>query len=94
MIGLECQPLQCHISSMAKTPKRPRDPNQLAKLIVDIATSETSVVLEISPSRSELAQKAARSRAVKLAPKERSRIAKQAANARWSKVRERAAEKE
>ena len=25
---------------MAKPPKRPRDPNQLAKLIVDIATGE------------------------------------------------------
>ena len=27
-------------SGMAKTPKRPRDTNQLAKLIVDIASGE------------------------------------------------------
>jgi hypothetical protein len=29
---------------MAKHPKRPRDPNQLAKLIVDIATGEASII--------------------------------------------------
>jgi hypothetical protein len=29
----------CHIGGMAKTPKRPRDPNQLAKMVVDIATA-------------------------------------------------------
>lgn len=28
----------CHIIGMTKTPKRPRDPNQLAKFIVDLAT--------------------------------------------------------
>ena len=32
----------CHIPNMAKHPKRPRDPAQLAKLIVDIATREVS----------------------------------------------------
>jgi hypothetical protein len=31
---------------MSKPPKRPRDPNQLAKLIVDIATGE---VEEVAP---------------------------------------------
>jgi hypothetical protein len=31
---------------MAKTPKRPRDPNQLAKLIADIATGEIDDALE------------------------------------------------
>ena len=30
---------------MAKHPKRPRDPNQLAKLIVDISTGEALLVL-------------------------------------------------
>jgi hypothetical protein len=34
----------CYIVSMAKHPKRPRDPNQLAKLIVDIATDGTPVI--------------------------------------------------
>lgn len=30
-------------SGMAKKPKRPRDPNQLAKLIADIATGEVEL---------------------------------------------------
>jgi hypothetical protein len=75
---------------MAKTPKRPRDPNQLAKMIVDIATAEP---VEPPPTRTELAQKAAKARAQQLTPKERSRIAQRAAAARWAKARE-AAEKD
>jgi len=39
-----------YIAHMTDCPKRPRDPNQLAKLIVDIATgskaSETHIALE------------------------------------------------
>jgi hypothetical protein len=37
---METDPALCHILGMAKNPKRPRDPNQLAKLIVDIATGQ------------------------------------------------------
>ena len=32
------------------TPKRPRDPNQLAKSIIDIATGEKSVKRQEEPS--------------------------------------------
>jgi hypothetical protein len=72
---------------MAKTPKRPRDPNQLAKLIVDIATGETS---EPDRSLTELRASKAGSvggpaRAKALTPTQRSEIASVAAQARWKK---------
>lgn len=67
--------------------KRPRDINQRAKLIVDIATGE---VEEQEPTAKEVrARKAgkkggpARSRA--LTPEQRSEIARLAAQARWKK---------
>lgn len=70
-----------------KTPKRPRDPNQLAKLMVDIATGE-----EEQTERTEAAKRAAKAgakggpaRARVLSPAERSEIASIAAQARWKK---------
>lgn len=74
---------------MAGTPKRPRDPNQLAKSIVAIATGETCDT--IAPTRdSEAAalgskggKKGGAARAAKLSPKRRKEIAKLAATARW-----------
>jgi len=75
-----------------KRPRRPRDPNQLAKRIVDLATGEAS---DEDPDRNknphavELGRlggkKGGRARAEKLSPNERSAIAKRAAAARWSK---------
>ena len=72
---------------MAKTPKRPRDPNQLAKLIADIATGEASA----GPPPMSAAErgrlggaKGGPARAKKMTPEERSAIAKKAATARWS----------
>jgi len=72
---------------MAK-PNRPRDPNQLAKMIVDLTTGDAS------ESEQSVKQKAGRlgglkggkARAEKLTPKKRSEIAKKAAEARWSKT--------
>ncbi len=70
-------------------PKRPRDTNQLAKMIVDISTGG------IDEERPEVSVKAragrlgglkgGKARAAKLTPKERSEIAKKAAQARWQK---------
>ena len=69
------------------TPKRPRDPNQLAKSIIDIATGQVS-----EPDESGLTKRAkaggkaggpARSRS--LTPEQRSEIARTAAEARWKK---------
>lgn len=65
---------------MAKTPKRPRDPNQLAKLIVDIATSEQ--VAEAAPSEPR-GSPGGQGRARKLSAEERGAIARKAAAARW-----------
>jgi hypothetical protein len=71
---------------MAK-PKRPRDPNQLAKLIVDIATGESQ---EDGPQESPKAKagrlggiKGGKARAAKLPAKRRKAIAKKAAATRW-----------
>ena len=77
----------CHIQDMAR-PNRPRDTNQLAKAIVDLATGE--VEPEPNHSLTELrASKAGKkggpARAAALTPEERSRIASIAAQARWRK---------
>ncbi|MFI4991420.1 MAG: histone H1 [Solirubrobacterales bacterium] len=71
--------------------KRPRDPNQLAKLVVDIATGDVedlpvdsgkNPVAVVSGRRGGL--RGGKARAQKLSPKQRSDIARKAANARWS----------
>lgn len=72
---------------MTKTPKRPRDPNQLAKLIVDIATGE-ELPLERSATETRASKAGsvggpARARA--LTPEQRAQIASVAAHARWKK---------
>ena len=72
---------------MIKTPKRPRDPNQLAKLMVDIATGEAE-----QPEMSANEKRASKAgsvggpaRANALTPQQRSEIASLAAQARWKK---------
>ena len=77
---------------MAK--KRPKDPNQLAKLIVEIATGEKEDKPETpakpkNPHAVELGRlggkKGGKARAEKLTPEQRKEIAKKAANKRWNK---------
>jgi hypothetical protein len=63
-----------------KHPKRPRDLNQWAKRMVDIATGE---VEEKKPVAS--AVKGGNARAKALSPQQRAQIAKDAADARWKK---------
>ena len=66
------------------TPKRPRDTNQLAKAIVDIATGQTSDTVEpASPARRAAGRKGGAARASSLSPERRSEIAVAAASARW-----------
>lgn len=72
---------------MSKPPKRPRDTNQLAKLVVDIATGEAG-----EPEQSGLVKRATAggrkggpARAKALTPEQRSQIASIAAQARWKK---------
>lgn len=68
--------------------KRPRDTNQLAKMIVDLSTGEESES-DMSPKARAGrlgGLKGGKARADKLTPEERSAIAKKAAEKRWSKI--------
>lgn len=74
-------------------PKRPRDPNQLAKLLVDMATGEAppdSKVDGKNPAAVALGRqgglKGGKARAEKLSANRRAAIAKAAAKKRWSKA--------
>ena len=70
--------------------KRPRDPNQLAKMVVDIATGEAE---DSVSSKKKVAKrrgragglKGGKARARKLTRAERGDIARIAAQARWKK---------
>lgn len=86
--GVAIQPPGHYIEAMTeKKPKRPRDPNQLAKMIVDIATGDDE-----APQRSASEDRASKAgkkggpaRANALTPEQRSEIAAIAAQARWKK---------
>lgn len=83
-----------HDAAMPKHPKRPRDPSQLAKLVVDIATGN----VQDAPQASDKGPMASlgragglrggRARAEKLPEERRSEIASQAAKVRWGKNRD------
>jgi hypothetical protein len=72
-----------------KPPKRPRDPNQLAKSIIDIATGQkpdrdpTSEEQGKDPAAVALGKKGGKARADSLTPEQRSEIARRAAATRW-----------
>jgi hypothetical protein len=71
--------------------KRPRDPNQLAKLIVDIATGQAEDTVSERKRHPELMMGrpgglvGGKARAEKLRPFQRRGIALKAAKARWGK---------
>jgi hypothetical protein len=71
--------------------KRPRDPAQLAKLIVDIATGEiedrpaTAEEDGKNPAAAALGRKGGKARAESLSPEQRSAVAKKAARKRWTR---------
>jgi hypothetical protein len=73
---------------MAQRPKRPRDLNQWAKRMVDIATGEAK---EAEPEADKDAAavrggiKGGAARAAKLSSEERVAIARKAATARWKR---------
>ena len=73
---------------MTTRPKRPRDVNQLAKLIVDLSTGEAKDIAEterVVAGRSG-GLKGGAARAKKLSAEQRSDIARLAAQARWKKL--------
>jgi hypothetical protein len=83
--GLQIAEPIIHNRSMSKTPKRPRDPNQLAKSIIAIATGEIA-----PPTAKQIRAKkggdvGGAARAKILMPEQRSEIARLAASARWKK---------
>ncbi len=72
--------------------KRPRDPNQLAKLVVDIATGDADDApgdVGKNPAAVALGRKGGlkggKARAAKMSAQERTESAQRAARARWSK---------
>jgi ribosomal protein L5 len=73
--------------------KRPRDTNQLAKLIVEMATGEAERDAKADEGKNPAAValgrlgglKGGQARATKLSPEQRSEIARTAAQARWRK---------
>ena len=73
------------------TPKRPRDPNQLGKSIIDIATGQkpdrdpTPEEQGKDPAAVAMGKKGGRARAESMTGERRSEIAKQAAANRWKK---------
>lgn len=76
---------------MPKHPKRPRDANQLAKMIVDLATGAASEdkAPPLTPAQ-EFARsgglKGGAARAGALSPQRRAEIARKAAAKRWNKT--------
>jgi hypothetical protein len=77
---------------MTKNPKRPRDPNQLAKCILDLATGAITVP-DPSAGKDPAAvslgrrggQKGGPARAAKLSQERRAEIARDASAKRWKK---------
>ena len=76
--------------ALKRTP-RPRDPIQLGKLMVDIATGQVPDAVDDGREVGAVVRgkagglKGGVSRAAKLDPERRTEIAKNSANARWSK---------
>lgn len=80
---------------MAKNPKRPRDPNQLAKMIVDMSTAAdmpaeaAPLVTEKNAAAVALGRlgglKGGKARAESMTAEKRREIAKKAAAKRWGK---------
>lgn len=68
-------------------PKRPRDVNSLAKMIVDLSTGdETEPELNVKQKAGQLGGlKGGKARSESLTPERRSEIAKKAAEKRWNK---------
>lgn len=71
---------------MPKNPKRPKDTNQKAKLIVDLLTGEkTEEKPEYSANKAKGGKKGGKAQAAKLDSSKRKEIAQKAAKKRWSK---------
>ena len=78
-------------SAHGEAPARPRDPNQLAKLILDMTTGDVANDSPKTPdspaiqARQKGGLKGGKSRAKKLSARKRASIARRAATLRWRK---------
>lgn len=75
------------LSGMDKKPKRPRDTNQLAKMIADLATGDVQEEKREDtrdPAAVALGSKGGKARKDSLTPEQRKEIAKKAATERWA----------
>ena len=75
---------------MTRTPKRPRDPNQLTEMVVDIATGNSedrhdSATGPMAAFGRAGGLKGGQARAAALSPERRVEIARSAASARWKR---------
>jgi hypothetical protein len=68
-----------------KRPKRPRDPAQLAKLMIDIASGEVEDQRPTAKRGRAGGLKGGPARSASLDPRKRQQIARKAAAARWEK---------
>lgn len=89
---LERSNMRAHTVGMAKHPKRPRDTNQLAHMIAQLATGELAdLKTEDGKNAAAVALgrkgglKGGKARAEALSPAKRKAIAKKAAKKRWEK---------
>lgn len=80
-----------HRIGMAKKPKRPRDANQLAKFIVDLASGDIEQKTDDGKNPAAVALgrlgglRGGKARAEAMTPERRKEVAKLAAKKRWSK---------
>jgi hypothetical protein len=75
-----------HDRGMTKTPKRPRDVNQLAKFMIDVATEGQPETTKKQLRAATAGRKGGPARSLALTPEQRSEIARVAAAARWKKA--------
>src|SRR5690242_6338638 len=77
------------LSGMQKKPKRPRDPNQLGKLIVDLSVGEADDSKNLpdergkDPAAGGLGKKGGKARAKELLTKKKTEIGRKGSRARW-----------
>lgn len=77
--------IQADQKAMTDRPKRPRDANQLAKFIVDVATGEADPTVLTDGDKQGVGTKGGKARAAALTKEQRKEIARIAADARWKK---------
>lgn len=73
---------------MEKHPKRPRDPSQLAKMMIDLATGDASesAAKEKDPAAVKRGRSGGEARSKSLSPQVRTSVARKAARSRWKKA--------